>query len=92
MLKEELLEIMQTSAAIEFYRPKFGKFQHLSLDYMDFISDSIDEMYSDTEDLPIHKIYEMDEEDYNSNILCNCGEVFTDFFNKGDIVTVVVLK
>lgn len=37
-------------------------------------------------------VCQMDEQEYNSTICANCGEVFTDIYEKNDIVTIVTLK
>lgn len=37
-------------------------------------------------------VCQMDEKEYNSTICANCGEVFTDIYEKNDIVTIVTLK
>lgn len=37
-------------------------------------------------------VCQMDEQEYNRTIYANCGEVFTDIYEKNDIVTIVTLR
>ncbi len=37
-------------------------------------------------------VCQMDEQEYNSTIFANCCQVFTDIYEKNDIVTIVTLR
>ena len=37
-------------------------------------------------------VCQMDEQEYNSTIFANCEQVFTDIYEKNDIVTIVTLR
>jgi len=88
--REEIEQKAKGAVALEVYRftDSTGR---LHTDFIERIDDLSDVNF-DADGHAEGILALMDEEEYNSTILANCGVTFADIYDKGDTVCIFVVK